>query len=206
MNIEICNEIECIKNLEGTKKNNEIQLTWDWPELNTGIDYVYIFELYEEDETLYDLDKRNAKHFSIARKNYMENACYKKTIINNKIQYKIFPVKMDKSKTIVLNQLNNNITKTFYKSIVVEYSINEKINGSKKKVCFIFSTLDTIMNLTNNNIVYNKYDKNNKYICTYPLNIDFVIKNNYNIVVNRDEKLRLSSSDKNSDILKFYLK
>lgn len=204
MQIEQCNKNECIKNLTGIKKNNELQLKWDWPEINTGIDYVYIFEIETENETLYDLSERNAKHFSVSRKTYIENNCYKKTLLDNSIQYKIFPVKIEKSKALVLNQQLDNITKIFYKTVIIEYTLTIKTIGQKKKINFVFSNLDAIINI--NEIVYHKYDKNNKYICTYPLSIDLILKNDYNITINRNEQIRLALKDKDSDIIKFKLK
>lgn len=204
MQIEQCNKSENIKNLIGIKKNNEIQLKWDWPEINTGIDYVYIFEIESENETLDELSGQNAKHFSVSRRTYIENNCYKKTLLGDSVQYKIFPVRIQKSETVVLNQQSDNITKIFYKTVIIEYTLLSKTIGQKKKINFLFSNLDSIMNT--NEIVYHKYDKNNKYICTYPLSIDLILKSDYNITINRSEQIRLALKDKDSDIIKFRIK
>ncbi len=206
MQIEECNENEFIKNLTYIKTNNEIQLKWEWPELTTGIDYVYIFEIEKEDETLFELVKRNAKHFSVSRKNYIEKGFYSKIMLNDNIRFKIFPIKMNSSNTIVLNQTSNNTTKTFYKSTIVEYSITTKSSGSKKRIQFSFSNIDVIRNISECEIVYHKYNKDEKYICTYPLNIDLILKGDYNILINSKEQVKLGLKDKESDIIKFRLR
>lgn len=201
MYIEDCKQEECIKNLTAVKYNNEIQIKWEWPELNTGIDYVYIFEVKDENETLEELEKRNARQFSFSRKNYMENGCYKRTISADTVRYRIFPIRIDHANTIVLNQ-NNNTTKVFYKSVIIEYSLIAK----SKKVYFKFINPEAFINIANNEIVYHKYNKNNEYICTYPLNVDLIVKQNYIISINKGEQIRLDLKDNENDIVRFRLK
>lgn len=201
MYIEDCKEEECIKNLTATKYNNEIQIKWDWPELNTGIDYVYIFEVKDENETLEELEKRNARQFSFSRKNYIENGCYRRTIPSDMVRYRIFPIKINHANTIVLNQTNNT-TKIFYKSIIIEYSLVIK----SKKIYFKFANPDAFTTIADNEIVYHKYDRNNEYICTYPLNVDLIAKQNYSISVNKGEQIKLDLKDNENDIVKFRLK
>lgn len=201
MYIEQCKQEECIKNLTATKYNNEIQIKWEWPDLNTGIDHVYIFEVRDENETLEELEKRNAKKFSFARKNYIEDGCYKRNIPADTVRYRIFPARIDNGNTIILNQTNN-ITKIFYKSVIIEYSLIIK----SKKVCFKFANPEAFANIANNEIVYHKYNKDNEYICTYPLNVDLIDKENYIISINKGEQIRLSLKDNENDIVKFRLK
>lgn len=201
MYIEDCKQEECIKNLTATKYNNEIQIRWDWPELTTGIDYVYIFEVKDENETLEELEKRNARQFSFSRKNYTENGCYRRTIPSDMVRYRIFPIKINHANTIVLNQ-NNNTTKIFYKSIIIEYSLITK----SKKIYFKFANPDAFTNIADHEIVYHKYDRNNEYICTYPLNVDLIAKQNYSISVNKGEQIKLDLKDNENDIVKFRLK
>ncbi len=201
MYIEDCKQEECIRNLTAVKYNNEIQIKWEWPELNTGIDYVYIFEVKNENETLEELEKRNARQFSFSRKNYMENGCYKRTISADTVRYRIFPIRIDHANTIVLNQ-NNNTTKIFYKSVIIEYSLITK----SKKVYFKFINPEAFTNIANNEIVYHKYNKNNEYICTYPLNVDLIAKQNYIISINKGEQIRLDLKDNENDIVRFRLK
>lgn len=202
MDIENCSSNECIKNVTAVKHNNQIELRWDWPDLDTGIDYVYIYEVKDELETLEELEKRNARHFSFSRKNYMENGCYRRTISSESVRYRIFPIKINHADTVVLNQTENT-TKVLYKSIVIEYCTSIKLVGHRKKVNFIFSNRDSFANIPDVDIVYNKYDKDNRLICTYPLNIDLTVKEEYNIYIGKGEQVRLALRDKNSDIVRF---
>lgn len=205
MNIELGTANECIKNLNAIRQNNEIRIKWDWPDINTGIDYVYIYEINNETETLEELQKRKAKYFSFSRKNYIQNGCYKKTAPSEAVQYRIFPVKINANNTVILNQANN-ITKVFKKTIIIEYSILSKATINKKLLRILFHKPELITNLEDIEIVYNKYDKNNNYICTYPLDIDLIQKEIYNISVGKGEYISLSLKDTSNDFIKFRLK
>lgn len=205
MEIKSANDNECIKNLNAFKQGNDIIIKWDWPELNTNIDYVYIFEIEDETEILESLIKRNAKYFSFSRRNYIENDCCKRTISNDIVRYRVFPIKAFNNTTYILNQ-KSNLTNAIYKSIFIEYSIESKQFKTKKILKLVFPKKDTLSNIPDNSIVYNKYDSNNNYICTYPLDIDLILKEEYNILVNKGEQIRLALKNKDKDIIKFHLK
>lgn len=109
-----------VSNLKGhVSDDNQITLTWDWPE-NEEYNLCVVYRLEKPGETLSMLLERNAKK-SVYSNDF--GSCHKETIMDSFAQFRVYPAKRENKTLYIVDQKVNNISDEFHKKVRIEYRI-----------------------------------------------------------------------------------
>ncbi len=195
-----------IKNLNGkVLESGIIMLNWDWPEVHSDMDGVYIFEIKDESEDLETLVERfnemETPPIYIPRKAFGgEKFKWREAMKEKKLQLKLFPVKTNKYKAIIYRQTSGNCTQVFYKPVSLKRKVLYRhINFKTKIATFEFEKkmLFLLNELPIDCLLFCKYNKKTMVpICYYPVNLEVLCNSSYEIAIESSCNIDLICNDK----------
>lgn len=203
--IHLQNEKVFIKNLECHMNKNEIKMKWDWPDFDTNIKYVYSFLVTDPNEQIESYLARNAEKRLIPRSTFSNEWCHVEILKDKQVQYKLFPVFIDKNNVFIYDQTVGNLSNIFYKPITlnvdVKYNYTNFFSGFKIAT-FKFKDTTKIKELPKDSLMYYKIHlKTMQYICCYPINLKELYESDYKIIVENAYKIQLHCNEKYKDFI-----
>jgi hypothetical protein len=145
--VEIIKEYQsgdCVTNLKGhVSDENEVTLTWDWPE-NESYDLCVVFGLEREGESLTTLLERKAKKTIYANE---FGVCHRENVLTSYAQFKVFPARRENGTLYIVDQKLRNLSEAFRKKACVGYRVEydrPKLMSSFRKARILVQGLDQL--------------------------------------------------------------